>query len=77
MVVASKWTNTDVDCRDMQKLKLDQILRVSNSNMSSFFCHLVTLVIQRNFGWITIFDFFLTLLCTWETILMYAISSRR
>ena len=36
MVVAQKWTGTDADRRDMQKLKLDQVLRVSNSNMSSF-----------------------------------------
>jgi hypothetical protein len=36
MVVAQKWMGTDADRHDMQKLKLDQVLRVSNRNMYPF-----------------------------------------
>jgi hypothetical protein len=39
MVVAHKWTGTDADRREMETLKLDQVLRVSSYNILPFLHH--------------------------------------
>jgi hypothetical protein len=73
MVVATKWTGTESDRQETKKLQLEQVLRVDASNL----CKLILLaildcqsVVQRKFGGITTFRFSITLICTWEVIIV-------
>jgi hypothetical protein len=68
MVVAEKWIGTQADRHDMEKLQVEQVLRVRESHRLKQTLPL-TIALQRNFGKLTMFGFASTLTCTWEILL--------